>query len=83
MWLIRSKVRYADMNRVRAMHSGAKTLLAHFHYVCKGNFPFRQDFDWTLATNQRMAELDPEQLRFVQGLVDELGRICTYVSERL
>lgn len=67
-------VRYSDMNLIRSSHSGAKTLLAHFHYMCKGNLPFQQDFDWESPSHQRMAQLSTEQLDFIRRYVEEINK---------
>ena len=47
------------------MHSGAKTLLAHFHYCCKGQQPFSPGFDWKSPDIQKMAQLNTEQSSFM------------------
>ncbi|KAL1981852.1 hypothetical protein VTN96DRAFT_2097 [Rasamsonia emersonii] len=39
-------VRYSNMSLVRSIHAGAKTILAHFHYLNKGQAPF--ELDWSL-----------------------------------
>lgn len=65
------------MPLVRATNSGAKTILAHFHYCCKGQQPFRKDFDWNSQKVQRMAHLDSEQSRFMAAYrdrVQEMGK---------
>lgn len=49
---------------VEELHLGANILLAYFHYCCKGCRPF--DLDWDAADTQSMAELDPDQIKFVQ-----------------
>ena len=60
------------MPLVRATNSGAKTILAHFHYCCKGNQPFGERFDWSAAKMRRMARLDPEQSRFMASYRDRV-----------
>jgi hypothetical protein len=47
-------------------HSGAKTILAHFHYCIKGQYPCQEAFDWISAASHRMAALDKEQVQFMQ-----------------
>ncbi|KAL1842470.1 hypothetical protein VTJ49DRAFT_5207 [Mycothermus thermophilus] len=61
----RAKVRYLDMPLVRATNSGAKTILAHFHYCYKGQKLFSEGFDWNAPRARRMARLDPEQCEFM------------------
>ena len=34
------QTRFANPNAIRAQHSGASILLAHFHYLNKGGLPF-------------------------------------------
>jgi hypothetical protein len=60
-----AKIRYMDMELVRAINSGAKTILAHFHYCCKGQQPFKREFDWTAPKTKRMAKLDDEESEFM------------------
>ena len=69
-WLTDNKVQYMDMPLVRATNSGAKTILAHFHYCCKGQRPFGRDVDWESPKVQRMARLDPEQSAFMSACRD-------------
>lgn len=63
------KVRYIYMHLVRAIQSGSKTILAHFHYCLKGQAPFDREFDWMSPVYQNMAQLDKEQLQFMQEYV--------------
>lgn len=60
------------MPLVRATNSGAKTILAHFHYCCKGNQPFGEGFDWNATKIRKMARLDAEQSRFMAGYRDRV-----------
>ncbi|KAJ4311707.1 hypothetical protein N0V84_010304 [Fusarium piperis] len=60
-------VRFVEMPIIRAIHSGAKTILAHFHYACKGQRPFSMDHDWNSDEAKRMAHLDDEQIGFLMG----------------
>lgn len=62
------------MPLVRATHSGAKTILAHFHYGCKGQRPFREDFDWKAPQVRKMAQLDTEQSLFMERYKEQLNR---------
>jgi hypothetical protein len=64
------QVQYLDMPLVRATNSGAKTILAHFHYCCKGQRPFRADFDWNSPKLRKMAHLDAEQSDFMANYRD-------------
>ena len=59
------QVKYLDMPLVRATNSGAKTILAHFHYCYKGQRLFTKAFDWQAPKVRRMARLDPEQTSFM------------------
>lgn len=59
------QVQYLDMPLVRATNSGAKTILAHFHYCYKGQALFTRAFDWQAPKVRRMARLDPEQTSFM------------------
>ncbi|KAK5658454.1 hypothetical protein OQA88_1843 [Cercophora sp. LCS_1] len=61
----KAKVKYLDMPLVRATNSGAKTILAHFHYCYKGQQLFTKEFDWKAPRVRRMARLDPEQTSFM------------------
>ena len=61
----RAKVQYLDMPLVRATNSGAKTILAHFHYCYKGQQLFTPGFDWSAPRVRRMAKLDAEQIAFM------------------
>lgn len=66
------QVRYLDMPLVRATNSGAKTILAHFHYCCKGQKPFGEGFDWNAPKIRKMARLDAEQSRFMASYRDRV-----------
>ncbi|KXX76430.1 hypothetical protein MMYC01_200182 [Madurella mycetomatis] len=66
----RAKVQYLDMPLVRATNSGAKTILAHFHYCYKGQQLFTQGFDWNAPRVRRMARLDVEQTTFMSQCRD-------------
>lgn len=61
------------MPLVRGILSGAKTLLAHFHYVNNGQYPF--ELDWSADAVQSMvakfAKLDYDQREFVGYLARE------------
>jgi hypothetical protein len=49
---------------ISELHMGANILLAYFHYCCKGFRPF--GLDWKSTETASMAELDSEQIQFVQ-----------------
>lgn len=56
---------------------GANTILAHFHYCCKGQKPFNPEFSWDAASARKMAELNDKQLELLkryQSLVEERGK---------
>jgi hypothetical protein len=57
------------MELIDAMNSGAKTLLAHFHILNKGNIPFQPDFDW-MASNRKIAEFSEEDWNFMREYVE-------------
>lgn len=69
-----AQVRYLDMPLVRATHSGAKTILAHFHYCCKGQQPFHPDFDWATPQIRKMAQLDSEQIMFMEKIKERVNQ---------
>jgi hypothetical protein len=58
------------MPLIRGIHLGAKTLLAHFHYICKGQKPF--EIDWgqqpLSKAAQRMANLSHNEVDFMTSL---------------
>jgi len=58
------KTRFAMVEIIADLHMGANILLAYFHYCCKGFRPF--ELDWDSAETTSMADLDPEQIQFVQ-----------------
>jgi hypothetical protein len=64
------------MPLVRASHSGAKTILAHFHYCCKGQEPFQPDFDWKSPQIQKMVQLDAEQIAFMEKFAELVHKKC-------
>ncbi|KAL9110183.1 MAG: hypothetical protein Q9227_005243 [Pyrenula ochraceoflavens] len=76
-----ARERYLDMPLVRATHSGAKTILAHFHYCCKGQRPFRPDFDWKSAKIRKMAQLDAEQCAFMERFHDQVQQKSATLQE--
>ncbi|KAI0105462.1 hypothetical protein GGR51DRAFT_560308 [Nemania sp. FL0031] len=65
-----SPLRYTLMPLIRAIHLGAKALLAHFHYICKGQKPF--EIDWgkepLSKAAQRMAKLSHAEVDFMISL---------------
>jgi hypothetical protein len=70
------QVRYIDMPLVRASHSGAKTILAHFHYCCKGQEPFQPGFNWKSPQIQKMVQLDAEQIAFMEKFAELVHKKC-------
>ena len=58
------------MHIIRAIHSGAKTILAYFHYICKGQRPFSPNTNWDSPELKKMAQLDEEQVRFLKQYQD-------------
>jgi len=69
-----NQVQYLDMPLVRATNSGAKTILAHFHYCYKGQQLFKEGFDWNSPRVRRMARLDAEQISFMAQCRDSVVR---------
>jgi hypothetical protein len=65
-------VRFVEMPVINAIHSGAKTILAYFHYACKGQRPFSLDHDWDTGEAKTMAHLDDEQVSFLKKYRDQL-----------
>ncbi|KAK4165574.1 hypothetical protein QBC43DRAFT_208230 [Cladorrhinum sp. PSN259] len=60
------KTKYANPEAIRAHHSGAQTMLAHFHFINKGVLPF--SLPHTEAGRKELAkaaELTEEQVEFV------------------
>ncbi|KAK3395142.1 hypothetical protein B0H63DRAFT_462729 [Podospora didyma] len=61
-----AKTKYANPDSIRAHHTGAQTMLAHFHFINKGVVPF--SLPHSPAGRQelaRAANLSEEQLAFV------------------
>jgi hypothetical protein len=62
------------MSLVRGIHAGSKTLLAHFHFICKGQKPF--DIDWgsgrVPTAVYRMAKVTVVQAKFLCLLVSHI-----------
>ncbi len=58
------------MSLIKDIHNGAKTILAHFHYICKGLVPV--EIDWTQdqlpKVVAKMAELSVEDKRFLASI---------------
>ena len=46
-------------------------MLAHFHYCNKGGHPFKKDF-WKSKANTNLAELDKEQLAFLDATSEQI-----------
>uniref|UniRef100_A0A4E9EJY3 Uncharacterized protein n=1 Tax=Gibberella zeae TaxID=5518 RepID=A0A4E9EJY3_GIBZA len=59
-------VRFVEMPVICAIHAGAKTILAHFHYACKGQHPFSPDHNWNTDEAKRIAHLDDEKIAFLK-----------------
>jgi hypothetical protein len=62
------------MRLVEELHTGANVLLAHFHYCNKGSHPFAMDWRSTNNSSISFAELDPEQMLYMQEATDEVER---------
>ena len=52
------------MKEVEGFFHGAKTMLAHFHFVCNGTAPFQ--IDWQKPEMVKFAKLDREQVVFMK-----------------
>ncbi|KAG8157855.1 hypothetical protein KVR01_012127 [Diaporthe batatas] len=72
--------KYYDMKLIRGYQSGAKTLVAHFHYVNKGNIPFQPQFDWNSPINKHMADLSEDELCTVTQISHEVSEKCKWPS---
>jgi hypothetical protein len=59
---------YHDMSLIRAMHQGAKTLLADFHVSCRGNVPFGKNFDWNSKDSRKVADIGQDEAEFLTRL---------------
>ena len=66
------QVRFVEMPVIRAIHSGAKTILAYFHYACKGQRPFSLGHDWDTDEAKNMADLDDEQITFLKHFQQQI-----------
>ena len=51
---------------------GAKTMIYHFHYCNKGNYPFTKE--WVSVENIELAQLNQEQVQFLLDTVEEVER---------
>jgi hypothetical protein len=75
-----AKVRYTSMHLIQSLHIGAKTLLSHFHLICKGQKPF--ELDWSVAGAekpvQRMARVSSEEAAFLNRLSHTVQKKGTY-----
>jgi hypothetical protein len=78
------EVRYTLMPLVRGIHVGAKALLAHFHFICKGQKPL--ELDWGAYNSssiiRRMAKVSPEEANFLNHLAQinrRQGKKCSII----
>jgi hypothetical protein len=69
------------MPLLRGVHSGAKTLLAHFHYINDGQMPF--ELDWSAEEVPKgiakVAELDANQTIFVKHVAHAVHEKSMFV----
>lgn len=74
MLILISKLRYTQMELIRNLFLGAKILLYHFHFICRGQSPFQIDWDSETATQSvaKIAKLDQTQTAFMRTLVAEI-----------
>ena len=70
------QTRYVYDEFIQELHHGAKTMIYYFHYNNKGSHPFAKD--WTSTGNMEMAEISPEQARFLATTVEEVNHRRTY-----
>ncbi|KAK0732259.1 hypothetical protein B0H67DRAFT_478582 [Lasiosphaeris hirsuta] len=67
--------RFANYPLLQGFHTGAKTMLAHFHYCNKGGTPFQLDWSNTPAVVE-WANLGSDQIAYMKDLVDTLKQEC-------
>ncbi|KAL6412675.1 hypothetical protein AUP68_03880 [Ilyonectria robusta] len=60
------KTRFSNYPLLEGFHAGANTLLAHFHYCCKGDTPFK--IDWTKDPYVKSLTLNKEQRDYMQEI---------------
>lgn len=58
---------FSNYPLLKDFHAGAKTLLAHFHYCCKGEKPFQKN--WNEPAEQKSAQLNDEQKAYMIQLI--------------
>ncbi|KUJ09976.1 uncharacterized protein LY89DRAFT_787659 [Mollisia scopiformis] len=63
---------YSNYPLLEGFHAGAKTLLAYFHFICKGSQPFA--LNWSLEEDVGFARFDQEQVEFMQFISDEVRK---------
>ncbi|KAL5336518.1 hypothetical protein BJX70DRAFT_280610 [Aspergillus crustosus] len=77
---------YANLESIQGMQTGMRTMLAHFHYLNKGVFPFHLTYDdKALRSLATAAELDREELDFVKKtseLVNDRARAARMAEIR-
>ena len=62
---------------MREVHHSSNTFLIYFHYCNKGHHPL--SVDWSSDSNIALAELDPEQIEFLnqtRKFVDEKSKLA-------
>ncbi|GKU08608.1 unnamed protein product [Fusarium langsethiae] len=74
-------VRFVEMPVINAIHSGAKTILAYFHYACKGQRPFSLEHEWIKDEAKDMAHLDTDQITFVEECRRLLQSNCGFARD--
>ncbi|KAF8846805.1 hypothetical protein BDZ45DRAFT_608397 [Acephala macrosclerotiorum] len=82
---LQARARYANLRSIQGHHAGAKTMLAHFHWLNKGALPFSLAVDsGNVAKLMAEAELTAEQSEFVHRtafLVQERATLMKTIRE--
>jgi len=63
--MVHLQKKFANYPLIEELLCGAKILLAHFHYCCKGQMPFTLDWD---KDEVPIAELNVDQKRFMSQI---------------
>lgn len=73
--------RYENPSQVEELHNSAKIMLAYFHYCSKGDSAFHSD--WRASKNALLADLNKEQVDFLQGAAEQVEMRRKFVPELL
>lgn len=78
------QTRFANPDAISEHHIGMMTMLAYFHYCNKGRAPFQLVKDTTKRPElEAVAELNAEQLKFVEDSADWMRRNCKFTLDHL